>query len=127
MSLALTITQDLYHAMEQGNIGKIFSLLDQTFVIQGPIGTDRNGKEGVLDIISSLYRQGKGIKKEIDHFIEHENMVIVLGNIYMNQASSAAVKMPFVDIWKLQDNKITELQYFYQDPPLLARHLNHKD
>jgi len=127
MSSALTITQDLYHAMEQGNIGKLFSLLDQKFVIQGPMGTDRKGREGVLDIISSLYRQGKGIKKEIDHFIEYENMVIVLGNIYMNPASSTAVKMPFVDIWKLQDNRITELQYFYQDPPLLARFLSHED
>jgi len=127
MSLALTVTRDLYHAMEQGNIGKLFSLLDQKFVIQGPIGTDRKGREGVLDIISNLYRQGKGIKKEIDHFIEYENMVIVLGNIYMNHTSSTAVKMPFVDVWKLQDDRMTELQYFYQDPPLLASFLSGKD
>jgi ketosteroid isomerase-like protein len=123
MSLPLTVTRDLYHAMEQGNIGKLFSLLDPKFVIQGPMGTERKGREGVLDIISSLYRQGKGIKKEIDHYIEYENMVIVLGNIHMNQAPSTAIKMPFVDIWKLQDNRIIELQYFYQDPPLLAKFL----
>lgn len=127
MSLALTVTQDLYHAMEQGNIGKLFTLLDPTFVVQGPIGTERKGREGVLDIISHLYRQGKGIKKEIDHFVEYEDMVIVLGNIYVNQAQPTAVKMPFVDIWKLRDNKITELQYFYQDPPLLARFISQKD
>jgi ketosteroid isomerase-like protein len=127
MSSALTVIRDLYHAMEQGNIGKLFSLLDHTFAIQGPLGTDRTGREGVLDIVSNLYRQGKGIKKEIDHFIEYENMVIVLGNVHMNQTESTAVKMPFVDIWKLQDNKITELQYFYQDPPLLARFLSDKD
>jgi len=127
MSLPLTVTRDLYHAMEQGNIGKLFSLLDPKFVIQGPMGTERKGREGVLDIISSLYRQGKGIKKEIDHYIEYENMVIVLGNIHMNQAPSTAIKMPFVDIWKLQDNRIIELQYFYQDPPLLAKFLRQED
>jgi len=127
MSSALTVTQDLYHAMEQGNIGKLFSLLDQKFVIQGPIATERKGREGILDIISNLYRQGKGIKKEIDHFIGYENMVIVLGNIYMNQAGPVPLKMPFVDIWKLRDDRINELQYFYQDPPLLARFLSEKD
>jgi hypothetical protein len=127
MSLPLTVIRDLYHAMEQGNIGKVFSLLDQKFIIQGPLGTDRTGREGVLDIVSNLYRQGKGIKKEMEHFIEYENMVIVLGNIYMNVGPSTAVKMPFVDIWKLQENRITELQYFYQDPPLLASFLSDKD
>lgn len=123
MSLALSAVQDLYHAMEQGNIGKLFSLLDQRFVIQGPVGTDRRGREGILDIISSLYRQGKGIKKEIDHLIEYENMVIALGNIYMNEAAASPVKMPFVDVWKIRENKISELLYFYQDPPLLAKFL----
>lgn len=127
MSPALSVARDLYHAMEQGNIGKLFSLLDEKFVIQGPIATERKGREGILDIISDLYRQGKGIKKEIDHFIGYENMVIVLGNIYMNQVEGIPLTMPFVDIWKLRDDRITGLQYFYQDPPLLARFLRDKE
>lgn len=127
MSLALSAVQDLYQAMEQGNIGRLFSLLDQRFVIQGPVGTDRRGREGILDIISNLYRQGKGIKKEIDHLIESDNMVIALGNIYMNEGGFTPVKMPFVDLWKMREDKISELLYFYQDPPLLAKFLGNQE
>jgi len=127
MGLALTIVQDIYLAMEQANIGKLFSLLDQKFEIHGPAGMDRKGRGGILDMVATLHRREKGIKKEIEHFIEHENMIIVLGNILFGETISLQEKMAFVDIWKLQQNRIDELQLFFQDPLRLVKHLKTND
>lgn len=126
MRQALKTVQDIYKAMEQGNVVKILSVLDDDFIVHLPklFGGDYRGREGILDVISKMCGSGSGMKKIQEHFVELNESVIVLGTINLTESEKVIHTIPFVDIWKTNESKITDVQLFYQDTELLADYMN---
>jgi predicted SnoaL-like aldol condensation-catalyzing enzyme len=126
MTQALKTVQDIYKAMEQGNVGKVLSVLDDDFIVHLPksLGGDYKGREGILGVVSKMCGSGSGMKKINEHFVELDESVIVLGNINLTENEKVIHTIPFVDIWRTNENKITAVQLFYQDTELLADYMN---
>ncbi|WP_205514646.1 nuclear transport factor 2 family protein [Longitalea arenae] len=125
MTQALQTIRDLYVSMEQGNIGKLVIALDEAVYVHTAacMGGNRRGREGILQLVPVFYRPGSGIKKVIDHFIEHDSRIIVVGNICITTQSATTDLMPFADIWTLENNNILTVIFYYRDPQELCNYL----
>jgi predicted SnoaL-like aldol condensation-catalyzing enzyme len=125
MTQALKTVQGIYEAMEQGNVGKVLSVLDDDFIVHLPnlFGGDYRGREGILDVVSKMCSSGSGLKKINRRFVELDENVMVVGNIILTESEKVIHTIPFVDIWRTNENKIIAVQIFYQDPELLADYM----
>jgi predicted SnoaL-like aldol condensation-catalyzing enzyme len=125
MSQLLKTVQVIYDAMEQGNMGKIMSVFDENFKVHlaGSLGGVYKGREGILEVISKMCSSSSSSKKVIENIIEINNQVVVLGKINFYDSDDIIAEMPFVDVWKSNENKIVEVQLFYLDAALLNEYL----
>lgn len=126
MSPALQTIIDVYVSMEQGNIGKLLIMLDDSVMVYTAecLGGNRRGREGILQLIPPFYRPGSTIKKTASQFIEQGNTVIVLGVIQMLGWEQPDVNMSFADIWSFDNNRISSVTFYYGDPELLCAYLS---
>ena len=125
MHQLLKKVQEIYEASEQGNIGKMLILLGEDFVAFLPkaLGGRYEGREGILEVVSKMCSSSHIIKKEAKEFVEIENGVIVLGKIEFPGILTEINTMPFVDIWRAVENKVTEVQVLYMDTEMLSDYL----
>jgi hypothetical protein len=127
MTLALQTIRELYALMEQGNIGKlVIALEDAVWVYTAQcMGGNRQGREGILQQVPAFYRPGTGIKKVAEHFVEEGILIIVLGNIHISAPGADINAMPFVDVWRFENNNIQSVNFYYRDPEELYGYLEH--
>jgi ketosteroid isomerase-like protein len=125
MSPALQTITDVYASMEQGNIGKLLTILDDSVLVYTAqcMGGNRRGREGILQLIPPFYRPGSSISKKAGQFIEQGNMILVLGEIHMKTWEEIDSRMSFVDIWFFENNRISSVVFYYRDPELLCGYL----
>jgi len=125
MKLALQTIRDLYSCMEQGNIGKLVAALhDEVWVYTAHcMGGNRRGREGILHQVPAFYRPGTGVKKIVNHFIEHDDLIIVLGTIQLTLPNADINAMSFVDVWHFDNDRIQSVHYYYRDPVELYKYL----
>jgi ketosteroid isomerase-like protein len=126
MSPALQTITDIYASMEQGNIGKLLTILDDSVLVYTAqcMGGNRRGREGILQLISLFYRPGSRAPKTAGHYMEQGNTVIVLGDIRMRDWESIDSPMSFADIWVFDNNRIISVVFYYRDPELLCEYLS---
>jgi predicted SnoaL-like aldol condensation-catalyzing enzyme len=126
MSQALKAVEEIYEAMEQGNIGKIISVLDESFAVHlaKSLGGVYQGREGILDVVSKMCGSESKIKKVTESFIDDGNRIIVLGSIELIENDMISDAIPFTDVWKIEQNKLVEVQLFYLDVEKLYTYLN---
>jgi hypothetical protein len=129
MSQALKTVEEIYEAMEQGNIGKIISVLDENFTVYlaKSLGGVYNGREGILDVVSKMCSTSGKLKKIVENIIEFDNRIVALGNINFTDSDKSIAEIPFVDVWKADGDKIIEVQVFYLDAELLGDYLRAAD
>jgi hypothetical protein len=48
----------------------------------------------------------------------------VLGNLNFNDAEAVIATIPFVDVWKVEQNKLVEVKLFYLDEEKLYTYLH---
>jgi ketosteroid isomerase-like protein len=125
MSPSLQTISDVYVSMEQGNIGKLLTILDDSVLVYTAqcMGGNRRGREGILQLIPPFYRPGSSTKKTAGQFIEQGNTVIVLGVIQMKDGEQTDGSMSFADIWFFDNNRISSVVFYYRDPELLFAYL----
>lgn len=126
MSQALITVEEIYEAMEQGNIGRIISVLDENFSVHlaESLGGVYQGREGILDVVSKMCSASGKLKKIVEKIIESDKQIVALGKVNFNMSEGISAVMPFVDVWKVEGNKITEVQVFYLDAEKLHSYLN---
>jgi hypothetical protein len=129
MSQALKTVEEIYEAMEQGNIGKIISVLDENFTVHlaKSLGGVYQGREGILDVVSKMCSASGNSKKVVENIIEFNNRIVALGNINFTNSDKSIAAIPFVDVWKADGDKIMEVQVFYLDAELLGDYLREAD
>jgi SnoaL-like domain len=129
MSQALKTVEEIYEAMEQGNIGKIISVLDESFAVHlaKSLGGVYQGREGILDVVSKMCSASGKSKKIVENIIEFDNRIVALGNINFTDSDKSIAEIPFVDVWKADGDKIMEVQVFYLDAELLGDYLREAD
>jgi SnoaL-like domain len=125
MSQALKTIEEIYEAMEQGNIGKIISVLDENFSVRlaKSLGGVYQGREGILDVVSKMCSASGKSKKIVEDIIEFDNRIVALGNINFTDSDKSIAEIPFVDVWKADGDKIMEVQVFYLDAEKLVEYL----
>ena len=125
MTPALKTILEIYASMEQGNLGKLLIVLDDTIHVHTAqcMGGNRRGREGILQLVPAFYRMGTGIKKTTHHFVEQEDRIIVTGNIQITVPGVSTDTMPFADVWSFEDNKISAVIFYYRDPQVLRDYL----
>jgi predicted RNA binding protein with dsRBD fold (UPF0201 family) len=127
MSQVLKAVEEIYEAMEQGNIGKIISVLDESFTVHlsKSLGGVYRGREGILDVVSKMCSASSKSKKIVENIIEFDKRIIALGNINFNDDDNKSIAaIPFVDVWKIEQNKLVEVQLFYLDAEEVYIHIN---
>jgi translation initiation factor RLI1 len=126
MSQLLNIVQGIYEAMEQGNIGKVIVVLEEDFTLHlaDSFGGVYYGREGILDVVSKMCSSSSKSKKVVETFIEHDNKIIVLGNLNFDDDEAVIATIPFVDVWKVEQNKLVEVKLFYLDEEKLYTYLH---
>jgi hypothetical protein len=129
MSQALKTVEEIYEAMEQGNIGKIISVLDENFTVYlaKSLGGIYHGREGILDVVSKMCSAGGKSKKLVENIIEFNNRIVALGSINFTDDDKNIAAIPFVDVWKVDGNKMIEVQVFYLDAEMLGDNLREVD
>jgi hypothetical protein len=125
MSQLSKAVEEIYEAMEQGNIGKIISVLDESFTVYlaKSLGGIYQGREGILDVVSKMCSASGKSKKIVENLIEFNNRIIAFGNINFTDGNNSIAAIPFVDVWKIEQNKLLEVQLFYLDAEELVEHL----
>ena len=126
MTPALQTIHEIYLSLEQGNIGKLLPLLDNSVEIQTAqcLGGTKMGRDGILQLVSSFYRPGSGISKMVGQIAELDNRVIVIGNVFIDQPKTSIEPMPFADVWTFVENRISSAIFYYRDPAELCTHLS---
>jgi SnoaL-like domain len=126
MSQALKTVEEIYEAMEQGNIGKIISVLDENFTVHlaKSLGGVYQGREGILDVVSKMCSTSGKSKKIVENIIEFKNRIVAFGIINFTNSDKSIAAIPFVDVWKIEQNKLMEVQLFYLDAEELYAHLS---
>jgi SnoaL-like domain len=126
MSQALKTVEEIYEAMEQGNIGKIISVLDESFTVHlaKSLGGVYQGREGILDVVSKMCSASGKSKKIVENIIELKSRIVALGNINFTNSDKSIAAIPFVDVWKIEQNKLVEVQLFYLDAEEIYAHLS---
>ncbi|MHA4806788.1 nuclear transport factor 2 family protein [Flavitalea flava] len=129
MSQVLNEVKAIYEAIEQGNIGKIISALDENFVIRlaRSLGGAYKGREGILELVSKMCNTSGRIKKVITSYIDFQNDIVVLGNTQIFESNALFVTFPFADVWKSENGKITEADFFFMDPEILSDFIGEGD
>jgi hypothetical protein len=129
MSQALNIVEGIYEAMEQGNIGKIISVLDESFTVHlaTSLGGVYQGREGILDVVSKMCSASGKSKKTVENIIEFNSRIVALGDINFTNSDKSIAAIPFVDVWKADGDKIMEVRVFYLDAELLGDYLREAD
>lgn len=125
MTPALQSIIDIYALMEQGNIGKLLTMLDDSVWVYTAqcMGGNRRGREGILQLIPVYYRPGSRTPKNPKQFIEQGNTVIVLGEILMKDWQGEDKNMPFADIWVIENARVRSVVFYHRDPELLCEYL----
>ena len=126
MSQALKTVEEIYEAMEQGNIGKIISVLDENFTVHlaKSLGGVYQGREGILDVISKMCSASGKSKKIVEDIIEFNNRIVAFGDINFTDDDKNINAIPFVDVWKVDGDKIIDVEVFYLDAEKLQSYLN---
>jgi hypothetical protein len=121
MSASINTISEVYIALEEGNIGKLLTILSSSLKVYTAscMGGGISACEAILKQIHTFYRPGSAIKKTVGCMIEHDNMVIVPGNISINGIDS----MPCADIWHFEHNKPSYVIFYYKDPTELSEYL----
>lgn len=125
MTQVLKEVQAIYEALDQGNISKIISVLDENFVIRlsRSLGGEFKGREGILELVSRMCNTNGKIKKVITGYIEFQNKIIVLGNTQLFESNTLFVTFPFADVWNFENGKIVEADFFFMDPEILSDYI----
>ncbi|HEX6426322.1 MAG TPA: hypothetical protein VF008_01500 [Niastella sp.] len=125
MTAALHTIRDIYISMEQGNIGKLVIALEDTVWVYTAqcMGGNRQGREGILQLVPAFYRPGTGIQKIAAHFFVQGSLVIVMGNIQITPPGIVINPIPFADVWSFEDNTIRSVIFYYRDPQELYDYL----
>jgi ketosteroid isomerase-like protein len=125
MTQSLKTVTDIYEAIEQGNIGKIISLLDENFTVYLPnsLGGAYHGHEGILDVVSKMCSSSTAAKKFVDTITQHDTKVIVLGNAKFRDFGATQRSVPFVDVWQMDGDKVNSVQVFYLNPETVRDYL----
>jgi ketosteroid isomerase-like protein len=113
----LKTVQDIYEAMEHGNIGKIISALDEDFTVYlaKSLGGRYQGREGILEVVSKLCSSSSAFKKITTSFFVNDTNVIVTGKIVFTEKGGIVTATSFVDVWTTENGQIKGVELFYLD------------
>ncbi|MBV7532560.1 nuclear transport factor 2 family protein [Chitinophaga sp. sic0106] len=115
--------QDIYLALEQGNTGKIMTLVDEEilFKLDKPLGGTYKGREGLLLLIGRFYQGGSRISKHIVQMVSQDDRVMVSGNTQVLVNDEVIGEAPFADVWIVEGGRIAEVQLFCLDTALVSK------
>ncbi|MBO9727109.1 MAG: nuclear transport factor 2 family protein [Chitinophaga sp.] len=127
MNEAIETISEIYKAFAQGNVGKILSLLGENFVIHLPksLGGKHYGRGGILEVVSKMCGTNNRLVKVITKSIEVEDSVIVFGHIELPEEIFHRQIVPYIDVWRSQDNRLIEVQVFYLDVEYINEYSNY--
>lgn len=125
MTTSLTLIMDIYAAMQQANIGKLLTMLDNPCTVHTCRCMQKNasGRELILQQIPVFYSPCTEIAKVVETMTEQNNLVTVVGHVRI-AADEALDHMPFADIWRIEDNKVSTVYFYYRDPEDFCQHLS---
>ncbi|SHM73164.1 Ketosteroid isomerase-related protein [Chitinophaga jiangningensis] len=115
--------QDIYLALEQGNIGKIMTLIeeDTLFMLDKPLGGTYRGREGLLLLIGRFYQGGSRVSKHIVQMVSQDDRVMVSGCTEVLVNGEVIGEVPFADVWIVEDGRIVEVQLYCLDTALVSK------
>lgn len=128
MAPPLQTIHDIYLCMEQGNIGKLLTILDDSILVftAACMGGNRRGREGILQLVPVFYRPGTGIAKVVESFSETAHNVVVTGKILLTGTDQVQREMPFADVWIFNGHRMHSAYLYYLDPLELSTFLSNR-
>jgi hypothetical protein len=129
MTNLLQTVQDIYKAMEQGNIAKIITVLNEGFTIRlAPLlGGEYRGREGILEVVSKMCGSGNALTKVTESFSITGSSIIVLGRISVFEQDVEVKVTSFADVWKTANGSIEAAELYYLDATAILGYLKTRD
>ncbi|WP_224994806.1 nuclear transport factor 2 family protein [Cesiribacter sp. SM1] len=127
MANTLLAIQTLYTDFNQGNLSKILSLIDCEVIIHKPeslpYGNLYVGREGFVNLMSSLYKTWSSLQMIPESIIASGDIIVASGELIGKVSSvTEMIHMPFVHVWKMPEEHITEIWFYYWDTALLLKY-----
>jgi ketosteroid isomerase-like protein len=128
MSDSLHTVQTLYANLAQGNLSKILALLDPQATIHKPeslpYGGTYKGRDGFISLMTAVYKTWSDFQVIPQSIIASNGMVVVQGEwIAKIKGAENTLDMPFLHLWKINNDLITEIWLYYWDTTRVLNYL----
>jgi ketosteroid isomerase-like protein len=101
-----------YEAFNEGNLEGVQEVFAEDVRWEGtndervPGAGTHDGRDGAMQALQEAVDAFDSINSQPDEMIEAENTIIVLGHTEAKTKSGNDIKVPFVHIWRMEDEKI---------------------
>ena len=129
MSDSLHTVQTLYADLAQGNLSKILSMLDPQATIHKPeslpYGGTYKGRDGFIALMTTVYNTWSDFQVIPQSIITSNGMVVVQGEwISTVKGVEDTLNMPFVHLWKMNNDLVAQIWLYYFDTTRMLNYLN---
>lgn len=112
---------DLFQAIDEMNADKFSQFLDEDATFQFGNAKPVRGRGSVRDAVASFFSSIKGISHRLLGEWHVDNVFFVQGEVTYARKDAKTVRVPFLDLLKLNDQRLVSEYVIYVDvSPLYA-------
>ncbi len=112
---------ELFFAIDDRDAYRFSEFLSQDCLFRFGNGQSITGKNAVHDVVESFFHSIAALSHEITEFIETENQVVCHGLVTYTRLDNSVLTVPFANIFKMTQHKITEYLIFVDISNLYQR------
>ena len=129
MSLTAQTVQTLYTDISQGNLSRILSVIDQNTVIYKPdslpYGGVYKGRDGLISLMTAVNQTWASMQVIPTSVINSDREIVITGQCIGKAWTTAKeIRFPFVHLWKLLPDLVTEIWLYYWDTAQIITYLS---
>jgi ketosteroid isomerase-like protein len=118
------VVNALFRALARGDLAGAQEFMHEGLVVHEPPGLpytgDWSGRDGfatLLRRLNSLF----SVDLRAFHLVEAADRVVLCADaVFTCRATGRALPMPIVEVYRLEDGKIIDIDVFYKDPAAVA-------